>query len=323
MSGRRRGGPVAADRVEPEPYPEAGSEPVRPARAPARGPAVARDLPTAVGPPVRRAVMVQRWDDVVFLHWRYDPAEVQRLLPDGVVVDTHDDAAWVALVPFSMRGLGVPGWAPMPHVGEFPEVNVRTYVRAGDRRGVWFFSLDVDRLLPALVARGAYHLPYCAGSASHERLGGPAAERTTPQSRDGRGALVTTSVRRRWPRPAVTGSGASQGAPPPRADVTVRVGSAIEPGDRLARFLTGRWGLISATRRGALRWAPVEHPRWSLHEASVESLDESLVTAAGLPAPVGEPHAMWSPGVDVRVGRPVRIHGDRGVARRRGGRRWR
>ena len=256
--------------------------------------AVPDDLPPVVGPPVRRPVMVQRWDDVVFLHWRYDPAEVQRLLPEGVVVDTHGDAAWVALVPFSMRGLGVPGWAPLPHVGEFPEVNVRTYVRAGDRRGVWFFSLDVDRLLPALVARGAYHLPYCAGSVSHGRAG--------TASEDGSGGLVTTSVERRWPR-----SAAAHAGPRPCAEVTVRTGAAIDPGDQLARFLTGRWGLISATRRGTLRWAPVEHPRWSLHEAAVVSLDESLVTAAGLTEPVGEPHVLWSPGVDVRVGRPVRV----------------
>ena len=269
--------------------------------APPAETAVADDLPPAIGPPVRRAVMVQRWDDVVFLHWRYDPAEVQRLLPEGVVVDTHDDAAWVALVPFSMRGLGVPGWAPLPHVGEFPEVNVRTYVRAGDRRGVWFFSLDVDRLLPALVARAAYHLPYCAGSASHERAGAA--------SQDGSGGLVTTSVERRWPRSSVAHarSPSVESRQGPCADVTVRTGAAIDPGDPLARFLTGRWGLISATRRGTLRWAPVEHPRWSLHEAAVVSLDESLVTAAGLTAPVGEPHVMWSPGVDVRVGRPVRV----------------
>ena len=34
---------------------------------------------------------------------------------------------------------GVPS---LPWISEFPEVNVRTYVRVGDRPGVYFFSLD-------------------------------------------------------------------------------------------------------------------------------------------------------------------------------------
>ncbi|NBV03414.1 MAG: DUF2071 domain-containing protein, partial [Acidimicrobiia bacterium] len=38
------------------------------------------DAPPTGDPPVgavRRAVMVQHWTDIVFCHWRYDPADVQ------------------------------------------------------------------------------------------------------------------------------------------------------------------------------------------------------------------------------------------------------
>jgi len=45
-------------------------------------------LPPRRATPVRWPVMVQRWTDVVFLHWRFDPGVVQALLPDGVTVDT-------------------------------------------------------------------------------------------------------------------------------------------------------------------------------------------------------------------------------------------
>jgi uncharacterized protein YqjF (DUF2071 family) len=238
------------------------------------------ELPPRVATPVLRPVMVQRWTDVVFLHWRFDPQVVQAPLPDGVTVDTYDGSAWVGLVPFQMEGLGVPGLAPLPHVGRFPEVNVRTYVRAGMRRGVWFLSLDVDRLLPAVVARAAYHLPYCAGRADHLR----------------NSDLVVSRVERRWPRantPAVS-------------EIVVRTGAAVDPDDELAHFLTDRWGLISATRRGRLRYAAVDHPDWSLHHADVVHLSDRLVAAAGLPTPQSSPHVMWSPGVDVRVGRPQR-----------------
>jgi len=238
-------------------------------------------LPSPTADPVARPVMVQRWTDVMFLHWRYEPEIVQGLLPAGVTVDVYDGSAWIGLVPFRMERLGLPGLAPLPFVGTFPEINVRTYVHAGERRGVWFFSLDINLLVPTAVARTAYHLPYCYGRADHERVGG----------------VVTSRVERRWPRsqPGATG------------EIKVRTGVPVDPADHLVRFLTSRWGLISATRRGRLRYAPVDHPTWPLHNAEVLHLDDHLVTAAGLPAPRGTPHALWSPGVDVRVGRPTRL----------------
>jgi uncharacterized protein len=238
-------------------------------------------LPPVSADPVTRPVMVQRWRDVVFLHWRYQPAAVQELLPRGVMVDEFEGSAWVGLVPFRMEGLGLPGLAPLPLVGAFPEVNVRTYVHSGRRRGVWFFSLDIDRLLPTVVARAAYHLPYCYGRADHGRMG----------------RLVTSRVERRWP------GGRSRAA----TEIAVRTGAAVSPDDERVRFLTCRWGLISATRGGRLRYAAVDHPAWALHDAEVLHLEDGLLPAAGLPAPTGPPLALWSPGVEVRVGRPVRL----------------
>lgn len=236
--------------------------------------------PASAGEPIRRPIMVQRWADVVFLHWRYEPAVVQRLLPAGVTVDVHDGSAWVALVPFRMEGLGLPRLAPLPLVGTFPEVNVRTYVHAGDRRGVWFFSLDINRLLPTVVARAVYDLPYCFGRVHHERVGD----------------IVTSGVERRWPR---AGTG-------PAAAVAVRGGPPLDATDPLAGFLASRWGLLSAGRRGRIRWAPINHGPWPLYRAEVLHLDEQLVAAAGLPQPQGPPHVLWSPGVDVTVGLPTR-----------------
>jgi uncharacterized protein YqjF (DUF2071 family) len=225
--------------------------------------------------------MTQRWNDVVFAHWRFEPDVVQRLLPDGVEVDAFDGSAWVALVPFHMDALGIAGLAPLPYVGSFPEVNVRTYVRARGRVGVWFFSLDVDRLLPAAVARLTYSLPYCSGAAVHVRAGD----------------IVTSRVERSWPR----------SSEPATTAIAVQTGDVIDHTQPLVRFLTGRWGLISATRTGRLRYAPVDHPTWELHQADLLYLDDHLVAAAGLPHPDEPPLVMWSPGVDVRVGRPIRF----------------
>ena len=225
--------------------------------------------------PVTRPVMVQEWRELTYIHWRYDPAEIQALLPVGLEVDTFDGSAWIGLIPFSMRNIGLPFGPPIPYFGSFPEVNVRTYVRRNGIPGVWFFSLDVNRLLPALVARTTYFLPYCWGRAMNRYEGNE----------------VTAVVQRRWP------SGAS-------TSLHVKVGAPIEEPDELSVFLSARWGLYSRGFGRGLRYAPVDHEKWALHKAELVALEDTLVIAAGLSAPRGPAHVMFSPGVHVRVGRP-------------------
>lgn len=220
--------------------------------------------------------MRQQWRDLAYLHFDYDPDVVQRLLPAGLDVDTFDGRAWVGLVPFSMRKISFPLVPPVPWLGSFPEVNVRTYVVRDGRPGVWFFSLDVNRLLPAAVARATYRLPYCWGRASNARSG----------------SRLVSHVSRRWP-----GSG-------PSTRIEVEIGDEIEEPSLFEHFLTARWGLYSTWFGGSLVYAPVDHPRWPLRRATVLSLDDTLIEAAGLPRPAGDAHCMFSDGVPVRVGLP-------------------
>jgi len=221
--------------------------------------------------------MVQQWRDLAYVHWRYDPQVVAALLPEGLEVDTFDGSAWVGLIPFSMRGIGLPRLPAVPYFGSFPEINVRTYVRRNGIPGVWFFSLDVNRLIPAVVARTTYLLPYCWGRASNRIDNG----------------VLRSDVERRWPSRA-------------RSRTAVRIGQPIAQPDDLAVFLSARWGLYSKGLFGGLMYAPVDHEPWPLHSASLESIDQNVVEAAGLPSPTGEPHVMFSPGVSVRIGRPRR-----------------
>jgi uncharacterized protein YqjF (DUF2071 family) len=223
--------------------------------------------------------MVQQWQDLSYIHWRYEPEEVKALLPPGVEVDTFDGSAWVGLIPFSMRNIGLPGMPPVPYFGSFPEVNVRTYVKCNGVPGVWFFSLDVNRFLPALVARTTYLLPYCWGSAENHRDGD----------------IISAHVQRRWPHGAST-------------SLRLEIGEPIEQPDELSVFLSARWGLYSKGLRNGVRYAPVDHERWPLYSANLLSLNDTLVIASGLTAPQGNPHVMFSPGVSVRVGLPRRVY---------------
>ncbi len=224
--------------------------------------------------------MRQRWERLTFLHWSYHPDIVQQLLPPWLRADPLDGMAWVGLVPFFMR-VATAGGRQAPWVSHFCETNVRTYVRdQQDRPGIWFFSLDAARAGAVAVARSTYRLPYYW---SRMRL----------VERDGQ---VAYGCRRVWPGPR---------------PVTSRV--RIEPGGRFSagelgerdHFLTARWVLFSAAG-GRRRFARACHEPWPLHRARVLAADDQLVTAAGLPPPQGEPLAHYSPGVDVRIGRPER-----------------
>lgn len=238
-----------------------------------------------VGPPLPgRALLRQRWEDLVWAHWPVEPSVVAPLLPPGCRPDVLDDRTWVGLVPFRMRGIGLTAGPAVPLLGSFPEINVRLYSVGPDgRRGVVFRSLDATRLLPVVVARAAFGLPYVWSRARVRATG--------PTDRPGT-ALEYRVARRRSPA-----------APPAaRSTLRVRVGEPVV-GDELDHFLTARWG-YHAVVRGRTVFAPVLHEPWPIHAAELLELDDELVAAAGLPAPTEAPHVRCSPGVDVVVGRP-------------------
>lgn len=226
--------------------------------------------------------MLQSWHDLASVHWPYDPAEVQRLLPDGLRVDTCQGAAWVGLIPFHMRRIRIPRCPPFGRWSTFPETNVRTYVVAPDgRRAVWFCSLDISRLVPAIVARVTYGLPYFWGQMS-----------ITHDHPD----IVEYTTSRRWPH----GGAVSR--------VAIQIGELVDDSDltELERFVTARWALASRCA-GMNVWANVDHDPWRVHRSRLLHGDHSLLSAAGLSAPADDPIVLWSPGVDVRIGRPHRI----------------
>lgn len=229
--------------------------------------------------PVRRASMTQRWDSLTFVHFEYEPADVARLLPAPLQPHCFDGAAWVSLVPFEMQRVRLTGLPPIPTTYRFCETNVRTYVVApGGRTGVFFFSLDVPSPLVAATARRAFGLPYHRARMSIERHG----ERTTYRAARRVGAAAATS------------------------HLVAHAGPPIDA-DPLDRFLTARWSVLRTDRRGGVHATAVEHDPWPLRRCEVEALDDSLVAAAGLPAPQHGMVARWSDGVHVRIGFPRRV----------------
>jgi uncharacterized protein YqjF (DUF2071 family) len=218
--------------------------------------------------------MLQRWEKLVFLHWRWDASDIQRTLPPGLFVDTFQGDAWLAIVPFYMRGIRPRFCPPVPGISNFLELNVRTYVHDEQGRpGVWFYSLDCDQPLAVWTARTFFHLPY-----QHARMQAPMADGWIDYTCQRRGEPAQSFFRYQL------------------SDET----RTVAPGT-LEFFLAERYLLFSPSPRG-IRCGQVHHVPYSLAEAKLDAWDVKPLLQAGFSDPRRPPdHVIGSPGVDVHV----------------------
>jgi len=224
--------------------------------------------------PTRAHVMHQRWESLLFLHWRRDAEKIQRTLPPGLYVDTYQGDAWLAIVPFYMLGIRPRFFPTMPGVSNFLELNVRTYVHDEQGRpGVWFYSLDCNQRLAVWTARTFFHLPY-----KNARMSAKWSDGCIDYRCQRNGALAESRFRYR----------------------IAAESQLAEPGS-LAFFLAERYLLFSQTPRG-IRCGQVHHTPYPLAKASLETWDVNPLLLAGFTDPQRPPdHIIGSSGVDVAV----------------------
>jgi uncharacterized protein YqjF (DUF2071 family) len=199
--------------------------------------------------------MTQSWHDLLFAHWRIDPARLRRAVPPAFDLDLFDGDAWLGVVPFHMTNVALRATPALPWISTFPELNVRTYVRVADRPGVYFFSLDAGRRLAVATARLLLNLPYFNATMSIERRA------------DG---LHYHSVRRSIDAAQFTAVYDSEGAP-----FTSSRGS-------LEYFLTERYCLYHQNRRGVSYRLDIHHPPWRLQLARAAIAANTVAAASGL-----------------------------------------
>src|ERR1700719_2414268 len=209
-------------------------------------------------------IMAQSWHDLLFAHWAVDVAMLRPHIPEKLEIDTFDGRAWLGIVPFSMTAVRLRWTPPLPWLSAFPELNVRTYVTAQGKPGVWFFSLDAANALAVVAARLTFHLPYF---------------RARMKCREVAGWIEYQSHR------------SHSGAPDAEFDGRYRgVGEFFRahPGT-LAHFLTERYCLYSATPKGRIYRGEIHHPPWLLQVAEARFMQNSMAEAAGLAMPVERP----------------------------------
>ncbi|MBV9082241.1 MAG: DUF2071 domain-containing protein [Acidobacteriaceae bacterium] len=226
---------------------------------------------------VPHPVMFQRWNSLTFLHWRYPPESLRPLLPDELLLDTFDGAAWVGLTPFLLSSLRPPFVPAFPWISKFPEMNVRTYVTGPDGKpGIWFFTLEADRLGAVLGARVLYRLPYRWAHMRVIRHAGHIEYESDRNHMFGHGR-VRISIR-------------------PRAPIKAEV---------FDNFLTARFRLYTVAAK-RIAYADIEHAPWPLQRAEVLHLEQDVIENSGVPRPQGDVTVHFSPSVFVRIG-PLRL----------------
>ncbi len=241
--------------------------------------------------------MVQRWHDVLFAHWPVDPAPLRALLPTGLALDLFDGAAWLGVVPFRMTGVRVARLPPVPGTHAFPELNVRTYVRHGERAGVWFLSLDATSRIAVAAARRWFHLPYYRARITCEDDG------TADGVRDGSaGGRADTGIRYRCRR-------THKGAPAAEFVGRYRPTGPVVPSvpGSLDSFLTERYSLFAANNAGDVLRGDVEHVPWPLQPAEAEIEVNTMAAAAGIGLPEAPPLLHFSRRLDVDILAPRRV----------------
>src|SRR5437773_7057925 len=110
---------------------------------------------------IRRPFLTARWSNLAIVTWEVPPALLEPHLPAGLELDRRGGAAFVSLVAFDFLDTRVLG-VPWPGFRNFPELNLRFYVRHGAERGVMFVREIVPSRLVAWLARGLYNEPYVA-----------------------------------------------------------------------------------------------------------------------------------------------------------------
>jgi uncharacterized protein YqjF (DUF2071 family) len=152
---------------------------------------------------VPRVFLKAEWRNLALLTFTADPALLEPYLPRDLELDLWEGQPLLSLVGLQFlntRILNVPAWT----CRDFPEVNLRFYVRRetpeGTRRGVIFVKELVPHRIVSWIARTLYHENYeCRDMSTNIRPNGRAEYRWVDHGEEnwfGVSALSTPSLPR-------------------------------------------------------------------------------------------------------------------------------
>ncbi|MGA8088181.1 MAG: DUF2071 domain-containing protein [Terracidiphilus sp.] len=188
----------------------------------------------------QRTFLTAEWKNLLMLNYAVDPALLQGYVPAGTELDQFDGKTYVSLIGFEFNKTRVLGTA-IPFHQSFEEVNLRSYVRRLERRGVVFISELVPKYAVAAIARFVYGERYSCAKMTHyiEKSGGRTTAEFSWGSGSGRGMISAETV-----------------------------GDSYLPREgSLSQFITEHYWGYAAQRTGRTLEYQVEHPQWKVRDA--------------------------------------------------------
>jgi uncharacterized protein len=223
-------------------------------------------------------VMHQKWHNLLFLHWPVDPQVLRPFIPPQLEVDAFEGHAWIGITPFTLNDVHLTAIPPIPSLSSFHELNVRTYVHYNGLPGIWFFSLDTSKVLPAVAARLFFMVPYFKAQIEFWQTADQFNfDLTRVASRARFRASWKTGVRLRDP------------------DL-----------ESLAFFLVERYCYFAVENQSTYLTRIYHHP-WILDEASILSLESTMIDILGIPQPTADPLAYFSGEQSVDIWAPAQL----------------
>jgi uncharacterized protein YqjF (DUF2071 family) len=200
-------------------------------------------------------LFVAGWERALFIHFEVDAKGLQREIP--FPLDLREGKAYVSLVAFTMRDMrfafgGKALSLLLKPIAAHHFLNVRTYVKHGDERAIFFITEWLSNWLSVQLGPLLYGLPYHFANINYEHA---------HEENLWRGAVK-----------------------PPNDDVCLTYAAAAEldasfapcENDSLSEFLVERYTAFTAhgsTRRFFRIW----HPPWSQTAVNVSITDDSLL----------------------------------------------
>ncbi len=197
--------------------------------------------------------LTAEWRKLAMANYVVDPALLQPYLPAKTEIDLWKGKCYVSLVGFMFHNTRVKGIKIPFHIN-FEEINLRFYVRYGEKRGVVFVKEIVPKPAITFVANTIYNENYETLPTNHSWIATPA----------------VLNVEYRWKK----GDWNYFRVSTEKTPVNIEAGSEEE-------FMTEHyWGYTKAGNDHSLEYE-VAHPRWEIYPVRTYSLEVNFGSVYG------------------------------------------
>ncbi|MED3662044.1 DUF2071 domain-containing protein [Ureibacillus sp. FSL K6-8385] len=222
-------------------------------------------------------VMKQTWNDILLLHYPVKKERLEIYLPPNLSLDTFQGTGWMTIVPYLMKSAGIRGLPSIPMGKGMPGINVRTYVKAGEKPGIYFLNLGIHQRFAAKLAKELFHLPYFSADLSFSK----------------KGKMIEVESRK-FPFSL-------------SCQIRVQTSSFVMEKGSLGEWLLERYCFYTANPKGKLLRCDIFHDPWLLQDAEIIGLENHILRTFNIKPESSLPILHYSRQLHVHLWPPVSV----------------